>query len=98
MAIDIDRDGTFDFVGTYGGWSRTASPNDPFVSAVASSACDGDFDVRIRSLEGGDRELRFDSDGDGAVETYSPGEGFRRMAESCEEWLHWIPPWMDIRR
>jgi hypothetical protein len=60
------------------------------VSAMASSRCDGVFDVKINYDDGRPLSLEFDADGDGVSELHEPLEGYQWMARKCKAWELWI--------
>ena len=94
--VDINKDGRVDIELSYAGWATDRSADDPISSAVASSNCDGIFDVMLEySEEGHTTSLTFDADGDGINEVYDAAEGFRRMVARCEEWSRWAPDESD---
>jgi hypothetical protein len=88
--IDLNRDGVYDYVGRYKGYSLDRSAHDPLVSAMASSRCDGVFDVKINYDDGRPLSLEFDADGDGVSELHEPLEGYQWMARKCKAWELWI--------
>lgn len=91
VRVDFNGDGVLDFQGRYQGWSIDRSSHDPLATAVASSRCDGVFDVEIEfSASGRPVSIRFEEDAEG-TKVYGPAEGFEVMARRCEVWRSWVP-------
>lgn len=105
VRADLNRDGADDLIGRYEGWAYDRAAEEPFATAIASSRCDGNFDVTINYEGGVYSSLEFDSDGDGIREVHEPEEGFEWMAQRCKVWAriiqgssHWLHAFQALVR
>lgn len=55
VGVDLNKDGLVDFEGIFVGWATSRAVGDRLTDQVASSNCDGVFDVKIEYSEEGHR-------------------------------------------